>query len=66
MNTRTTQRPRNQPTSEGIRITKTCEGCRRELHLVMDSTGSMWMHESAAAEHACFTAYRKLYETGAL
>jgi hypothetical protein len=67
MNITSTRHPRTTTRYGDVySVTKRCEGCHRELHLVMDSQGSYWMHASAYLEHVCFETYRRLYEEGVL
>jgi hypothetical protein len=48
-----------------VKITKTCRLCGRPMHLYQGSDGSVWYHDTVAAEQACWSGYRAEYETGA-
>lgn len=49
-----------------VKVTKKCEGCRNGMHLVMDISGSAWVHDRLVDEYECFRAYRALYSDGTI
>jgi len=49
-----------------VKVTRNCPGCGQPSHLVQDNSGSMWMHDTAAAEYQCWRDHRDLYEDGTL
>jgi hypothetical protein len=48
-----------------VKITKNCRLCGKPMHLYQGSDGSVWYHDTVAAEHQCWQGNRSDYETGA-
>jgi len=47
-----------------IKVTRLCALCHQPMHLWQDTSGSGWIHDSAAAEYTCFRDQRADYEAG--
>jgi hypothetical protein len=57
-------------TADKVTLGGDCPACGKPVHLAQETAGGAiwigWMHDSAADEHACWTANRSAYEDGIL
>jgi hypothetical protein len=51
-------------TAAEVQVSKNCRLCGTPMHLLQTSDGSVWYHDTVAAEHACWTEHRAEIERG--
>ena len=51
-------------TAPEVTATRNCRLCGQPMHLWQDNTGSGWIHDTVAADHACWVEHRAEIERG--